>query len=892
MKRYISFFISLLLVIGTFFVLPQNTVNAESLYIRKIVSVVYDDSGSMKSDNKWPFANYAMQTFCGMLNSEDQLYISYMSQAQNDPDYEPVRIDLSSDKIQSSVELIKKHDEEGSTPYTAVQAAYDKLLSTPDSNPNTQYWLVILTDGDFNDGIIKNSQKSDELTEKFEEYVSEKMPNGSNAKVTYFAIGDGATKVPSNEVKGIHTYSCMNDTEIIRTMSEIADRISGRTRLEASEITAVDGNTLQFSSSISLLNIAVLAQKTDAKIVSATYSNEVSIPVSRKADLSFQEFQGKKLPDLMGSAYLLGDTNNIIGAGTYKIVFDKPVNKDDVIVLFEPALETRIKVLLNGKEITDLSKLSESEENDKITVTCDLYEMNSDKKVDPSLLPDNTSYDIYVYEDDTETKHVNGTEMKDYVLKNKQTKIKASVSIENFKPIEYTKKFTPKAYTPPDVYSIKGSLDNGIKSVKYDSIAQNKDLKIRFTVSVNGEVITDPDTVRGLDLKISVSPEGNDGKTKIEDDGSITFTPDKAKSETTDKDYYDVTVTCKIEKDSSEAQASQKYSVLISDYAVIAKENNSAIRKTELYNNDIGAVFIVTKDGKQLRKSDIADDMTVTLDEIYKDLDVSVSVDDDGTIYCIPSCKAERIYDFKTWWVNWWYYFNLPDEDMTITLNQSYGSAMNTIKIESADIGYIIWWVIAPLATEILLAALIIAYIIRYFTKPRFAPNASIYIGTLTVANDSIPRHKISNFKQVELKQFNRFRYLWNPFKPLTVGADSNLSISVSAAKANRIICNAKFPWYSTDELISVEKMKLNEISRPKVLSDAMKKWREKSLKIKEIKTTKIDAGKKKNKDKKIIKISSVYYCVDAKVELVDGVHGGKTEKIKKAKIFCYSTNN
>lgn len=37
-------------------------VSADSLYIRKIVSVVYDDSGSMAGD-KWACANYAMQAF-------------------------------------------------------------------------------------------------------------------------------------------------------------------------------------------------------------------------------------------------------------------------------------------------------------------------------------------------------------------------------------------------------------------------------------------------------------------------------------------------------------------------------------------------------------------------------------------------------------------------------------------------------------------------------------------------------------------------------------------------------------------------------------------------------------------------------------------------------------
>ena len=40
---------------------------------------MYDDSGSMEGD-RWVNANYAMQAFAAMLNKEDTLYISYMSE--------------------------------------------------------------------------------------------------------------------------------------------------------------------------------------------------------------------------------------------------------------------------------------------------------------------------------------------------------------------------------------------------------------------------------------------------------------------------------------------------------------------------------------------------------------------------------------------------------------------------------------------------------------------------------------------------------------------------------------------------------------------------------------------------------------------------------------------
>lgn len=52
MKRCISLIVSLLLVFGVLLMQEPMTVKADSLYIRKVVAVVYDDSGSMKSDNK------------------------------------------------------------------------------------------------------------------------------------------------------------------------------------------------------------------------------------------------------------------------------------------------------------------------------------------------------------------------------------------------------------------------------------------------------------------------------------------------------------------------------------------------------------------------------------------------------------------------------------------------------------------------------------------------------------------------------------------------------------------------------------------------------------------------------------------------------------------------
>ena len=222
MKRLFSIFLILAVLVAASLNLFASAICAESLYIRKIVSVVYDDSGSM-CGNKWAYANYAMQSFCGMLNSEDQLYITYMSRSQVDQNYEPEKIDLSSEGIQDSVDSIRKHKDSGSTPFEAVKKAYDKLKSIDDSNPNTQYWLVVITDGAFNE---TNKMSADEskyfLNEKFKDYNGQIMPNGTNPQITFLGIGN-VVMPDENQNKGIFTYKAQNEDEIINAMSQMSD---------------------------------------------------------------------------------------------------------------------------------------------------------------------------------------------------------------------------------------------------------------------------------------------------------------------------------------------------------------------------------------------------------------------------------------------------------------------------------------------------------------------------------------------------------------------------------------------------------------------------------------------------------------------------------------------
>jgi len=403
-------------------------------------------------------------------------------------------------------------------------------------------------------------------------------------------------------------------------------------------------------------------------------------------------------------------------------------------------------------------------------------------------------------------------------------------------------------------------------------------VKLRFTVSADGIVMTNLEEVKALAPKIEVSPDGNSGDMNIESDGTITYTPKKTPSVSSNADNVNVKVTCTINDGTS---ATESYTILMADYAVTANQNDVSIRKNEFYGNETGVSFYITKDGVKLDKSQVENGISFSVNEEYRHLQLDVKVDDDGTIYCTPKDENEREYNFLTWWGNWLYYFGLESADMTVTLSHDYGTAQAKINVIGADTSYIILWVAAPLATEIILLALVIAYIIRYITKPRFSKKAVLYIGTITFSDTGLGAH-LMTLKKHKLKPYNNFKHLWNPFKPLTVNVGG---ISVSAEKNNRIKCNEKFPWFMTSELMSdyID----GDIDHPEKICEKIKSLAENYIEVREIEPANI-----RGEGDNIIKMNSqVYYCVKAQAEYGEGEFAKEARRINSAKIICYTSD-
>ena len=158
----------------------SDSVEAAGKYKGRMINVVYDDSGSMVRDDngvmipRWSQAKYALEVFAAMLGENDIMNIYPMSK-EGGLGY-TLR---GTDKNRVST----VHDMNGdyrNTPFTTVTSAGKALMS---ESSDYERWLVIITDGAFDDGKTPVS----DVQAAVESYIS----NG--IKVAYLAIGESAS---------------------------------------------------------------------------------------------------------------------------------------------------------------------------------------------------------------------------------------------------------------------------------------------------------------------------------------------------------------------------------------------------------------------------------------------------------------------------------------------------------------------------------------------------------------------------------------------------------------------------------------------------------------------------------------------------------------------------
>lgn len=528
----------------------------KTLRPKKIVSVLYDDSASMhmSGNPSWSYANYAMQAFAGLMNDNDTLMLTYMS--------EPGKIIRSGDKNgllgdfkeerQKTVDNLRKNiDGGGITPFSAVDTACQALIAEKDSNSSTQYWLVVITDGAFEKepGNENTEASKEEIEEKLGKYAASKMPNGSDMKIMYMAIGDEAVIPDENENI---TVKKSNATDIIDTLSGIADEISGRYRLEEDSLKIRDGNILELSSKVPLLNIQILTQNVDASVDAAEMKEGGDLAVKSIGIASPERIDERNSGNkLYGNISTITSGGDYIDEGDYTIHFDKKITKDDIVVLYEVALETRMTITKNGKEVKDVSVLRQG---DVIDISCDVVKMGTGEKIDLSLLPGDMYQGFTLTVDEGGTRVIDTDEFKyeDYKVGTEETEITATANLVGFAPLVKREAFQPRM---PVVY--------GIKVAGEDPEIPKNELKgsesefggVEFIVTGDGEPLSKAEIESIIDKEsIKIDHRGDETPVEFEyqvlDNGTLKVMPEASWVQrwilgyfTIPTGQYDVTVT-------------------------------------------------------------------------------------------------------------------------------------------------------------------------------------------------------------------------------------------------------------------------------------------------------------------------------------------------------------
>ena len=319
------------------------TLSPSASYARNI-ALVYDDSASMAGGDstKWLHANYALQTLCALLDEGDAIAPLYMSAYyQRGTSAERIKNDALSNavtrqNIYSQINKIKNQREpaDTGTPYPMVNFAIDVLAemksktNTKARNDNEQDWLIVITDGAFEEGQYKRF-----LPRSLKHFAN--IHNG-NTRVAFLFIGSQVDRDVWREWNSAFpalvepAFIARNSSEVPARMEEIAATIAGRD--PQSNIRVVQNKkALSFESKFPLHSVTLLQQRSDGKAMPTV----LALSPSGEKILSVDVEKGKQSGTV---THFSGQGGNVIPAQKINIALDGSSQSHNNL---------RTKVLLN-----------------------------------------------------------------------------------------------------------------------------------------------------------------------------------------------------------------------------------------------------------------------------------------------------------------------------------------------------------------------------------------------------------------------------------------------------------------------------------------------------------------------------------------------------------------
>ncbi|EEL16020.1 hypothetical protein bcere0016_33840 [Bacillus cereus 95/8201] len=326
----------------------------------RVVSLVYDDSGSMRNNDRWKYANYALQSLVALLDEKDKFSYVPMSKPND-----PVNISLTKDKRQTEIEGIGAWKTYLNTPFSAVETAMQSIKKEADIDGKREFWLIVLTDGAFNDLEKDKVGGKEQILQKlaqFKKEMDEKKISLHPVLITMEEDLGQQEKAQLNtfkeiwkkEINGV-TMPSSGENGIVKSVNQVAALVANRdpfSSVESIVKTKVVGKKVEITTPFPLKRMTLVRQSPS---LSNYQVKQISKPLQLQSSFSIHA-PGEA--NLFGNiVHISTENEEVIKPGTYTIEVDQEIEKEGLQVLVEPALNYNVSTY--DKEDKDRKNVEE-----------------------------------------------------------------------------------------------------------------------------------------------------------------------------------------------------------------------------------------------------------------------------------------------------------------------------------------------------------------------------------------------------------------------------------------------------------------------------------------------------------------------------------------------------
>ncbi len=368
-KRLVTLVLTLLLLVSCISV-PAD---AASIYNRQKKSIyfVMDDSTSMQGTFEYD-ANYSLQTLIAMCDKEDSVNLYFLNSRPNNPK----NLTMANKDSNMIADVRTTYPAaNGGTPYDAVSVAQTELTNSVTQGDETEYWLVVLTDGGFAEGTVSDPEQD------LQDFAAKPLANGTYPNVIFVSIGGFVTMTS----KGTFTFIPGNN--IIDAMNAAAKTISGRVEVQGTY--SADNKEVTFNVPYPARNIVVLTQNNQTKIQSYKSASKLNITENYTVEYPVA---GTNI-DKSTVCFVKEANGSSISAGETTFTFDKPLDAANTTVLVEPAIGLVAHFYnQDGQEVNpDELRIGE---NAKLKFS--ICDSETQQPIDESVLGGNVDYSVKI----------------------------------------------------------------------------------------------------------------------------------------------------------------------------------------------------------------------------------------------------------------------------------------------------------------------------------------------------------------------------------------------------------------------------------------------------------------------------------------------------------------